>query len=142
MLTNSTCGRRCSLAFLAAFVASIATGCGGSSSIARVKGKVELDGQPLANGSIITIPKAGRGARGTIQNGEFELSTFGNNDGALVGTHKVAISASEPSAAAGPEAATGKLLVPERYTSPDGSHLTLEVEAGKVNTPTLKLTSP
>src|SRR2546423_14181460 len=112
MLTNSNCGCRCSLACLAALVASIATGCGGSASVARVQGKVELDGQPLANGSIITVPKAGRGAHGTIQNGEFELSTFGNNDGALVGTHKVAINASEPAAAAGPESAAGKLLDP------------------------------
>ena len=42
----------------------------------------------------------------------------------------------------GPEAKAGKLLVPERYTSPESSKLTIEVESGKVNAPTLELKSP
>src|SRR5215208_2110008 len=74
---------------------SALVGCSSKSPLARVQGKVLLDGKPLATGSIVTLPEDGRGARGTITNGQFELSTLGNNDGALIGTHKVSVSAHE-----------------------------------------------
>jgi hypothetical protein len=118
------------------------TGCGAKSSVAPVRGKVLLDDKALANGFIVTLPPGGRGAKATINNGDFELGTFGNSDGALIGTHKVAVVANEPSKGADAEAAQGKLLVPQRYTNPETSGLTIEVKAGEVNTPTLKLTSP
>lgn len=113
-----------------------------SAPLARVQGKVEFDGRPLASGFVITIPQGGRGAKGAIVNGEFELSTFGDKDGALIGTHQAAVVAYENSKASGPEVNKGKALVPQRYTSPTTSELTIEVKAGEVNTPTLKLTSP
>jgi hypothetical protein len=103
---------------------------------------VLLDDKPLASGSVVTLPQSGRGAKGAIANGEFELSTFGNRDGALIGTHKVAVVANEPSKGIDAEAAPGKLLVPQRYTNPETSKLTIEVKSGEVNTPTLTLTSP
>jgi hypothetical protein len=110
--------------------------------VAKVRGTVLLDEKPLASGSIATIPPSGRGSHGEIQNGEFELSTFGNNDGALVGTHKVSVVAFEGAAGKSAESGGGKLLVPQRYASPETSGLTIEVKAGEVNEPTLKLTSP
>ena len=113
-----------------------------SSPVAVVRGKIQLDDKPLANGFVITVPSAGRGAKGVIRNGEFELGTFSTSDGAVIGTHKVAVTATEAPQGAGPEAAAGKLLVPERYTNPDASELTIDVKAGEVNAPTLKLTSP
>ena len=122
--------------------AFLCAGCGSKSSVARVRGKVLLDEKPLATGSVVTLPSAGRGAKGIIHHGEFELGTFGEKDGALIGMHKVAIIASEPSQGTGPEAAAGKLLVPERYTNPETSGLSIEVKPGEVNTPTLKVTSP
>ncbi len=118
------------------------SGCGSKSSLAQVHGKVELDGKPLASGTVLTAPIGGRGAKAIIHNGEFALSTFGNGDGALIGTHQVAVMAYENPLAKGPEASMGKALVPQRYINPSTSELTIEVKAGEVNTPTLKLTSP
>jgi hypothetical protein len=123
--------------------ALLCAGCGQkTSSVASVHGKVTLDGKPLPSGSIVTLPAAGRGASAPIQMGEFELSTFSKNDGAIIGTHKVAVTANESPQGTGPEAAAGKSLVPQRYSNPDTSGLTIEVKAGEVNTPTLELTSP
>ena len=116
-------------------------GCGSTSPVAKVHGKVEIDGRPLATGFIVTRPNSGRGAKGVIKDGEFELGTYTDNDGALLGTHAVGIVANEPSQGSGPEAKAGKSLIPARYNSPDSSQLSIEVESG-TNTPTLKLTSP
>ena len=117
-------------------------GCGSkSSSMAAVRGKVRLDDKPLSNGFIVTLPTSGRGAKGTIRNGEFELGTFSTNDGAVIGTHKVSISANESSQGAGPEAGAGKSLLADRFSNPETSGLTIEVKAGEVNTPTLTVTS-
>ena len=117
-------------------------GCGSKSPLATVRGKVELNGRPLASGNVMTLPKGGRGARAAILNGEFELGTFGKNDGALIGIHKVAVVAFEEGHSTGPEAKVGKLLVPERYTNPESSGLSIEVKADGPNEPVLELTSP
>jgi hypothetical protein len=132
--------RYCWTTSIVLFVIACA-GCGKKSTVAAVRGKVLLDDQPLTAGAIMTLPKGGRGAQGAIHNGEFELGTFAKNDGALIGTHQVAIVAYEGGLGRGPEAKLGKLLVPQRYTNPETSGLTIEVEPGE-NTPTLKLTSP
>src|SRR5262245_32840897 len=89
------------LTFPFLLVASIA-GCKPKSNVAPVRGKVTLDGKPLAQGMIATLPAAGRGASGTIQpDGSFELQTFGKNDGATIGLHKVAVVAYDAPANAG-----------------------------------------
>jgi hypothetical protein len=129
------------IALAIALIASC-LGCGSDSSMAPVRGKVTLNGQPIAEGAIATLPKAGRGAQGKITNGKFVLGTDTGSDGALVGTHQVAVIAQEKPSGAGPEAKAGKLLVPQRYTDPTTSGLTIEVKAGETNTPTLDLKSP
>jgi hypothetical protein len=116
-------------------------GCGSKSSIVPVHGKVMLDGQPLAKGFILTRPESGRGAKGVIANGEFDLGTNADRDGAAIGLHHVAVVAQE-GGQDGPEGKAGQLLVPERYTNPDASGLTIDVKAGGTNTPTLELNSP
>jgi hypothetical protein len=72
--------------------------------------------------------------------GAFELSTFGSGDGALIGTHKVAVAAYEGTAD-GYEKELGKSLVPQRYNSPEMSGLTIEVTADGPNEPVLELSS-
>lgn len=117
-------------------------GCGKSSNMAPVNGKVLLDGQPLTQGVVMTLPVSGRGAKAKIQSdGSFELGTETSADGATIGVHKVAVAAYASGARQGPESGQGKLLVPQRYTSPDESQLTIDVKAGDENNPVLELKS-
>ena len=124
-------------------VVAIVLGCGKSGpELAPVRGKVTLDGQPLTRGHVGTMPSAGRGARAIIQpDGSFELHTYGDNDGARVGTHKVGIAAYDESGPRGPESEYGKLLVPKHYTNPETSGLTIEVTSDGPNEPVLELSS-
>ena len=97
--------------------------------MAPVKGKVLLDGRPLTTGNVGTIPTAGRGAHGDIQaDGTFELFTYSKNDGALLGKHKVGVVAYDSTGHKGPESPYGKLLVPQRYTNPETSGFTIDVQ--------------
>ena len=119
-------------------------GCGKSTpTMAPVKGKVTLNGQPLTSGTVITIPEAGRGARGVIgADGSFELQTFEKKiDGAIIGTHRVGVVALMVGGK-GPEGGYGKSLIPNRYSNPESSGLTIDVKAGETNAPALELTSP
>jgi hypothetical protein len=118
-------------------------GCGKTTpQTAPVNGKVTLNGQPLTSGTVITIPEAGRGARGVIgADGSFALQTYEKNDGAIIGRHRVGVVALMV-AGKGPEGGFGKSLIPARYSNPESSGLSVEVESGKTNTPTLELTSP
>jgi hypothetical protein len=86
---------------VAVIVAGLA-GCGdsGSYKIARVSGRVTLDGKPFANASVVFSPIAsasnrepGPGSGGiTDAEGRYTLKVTGTNrEGAVVGKHKVAI---------------------------------------------------
>src|SRR5689334_17734513 len=130
---------------LSCWALAAVAGCGPSKPpMAPVKGKVTLNGQPLKTGSILTVPEAGKGAYALIgPDGYFELGTYAKTDGALVGTHKVAVvAAAENKGRKGPEGSGTKLLVPDRYVNVEMSQLTIEVKPGETNTPTLELTSP
>jgi hypothetical protein len=63
--------------------------------LANASGVVNLDGKPLQDARVIFHPVDG-GARmsygTTDSSGTFKLSTFGMNDGGLIGRHRVAIS--------------------------------------------------
>ncbi len=86
-------------------VFAMQVGCGRSDPYATVpvKGVVTCNGKPLANGVINFTPVAdqegrGEGNRGraalgkTDEEGRFVLTTYKNNDGAIVGRHMVTIS--------------------------------------------------
>lgn len=105
-------------------VIALFVGCQGGRPIAPVEGAVIVEGQPLASGRVMFLPKGGgRPALGQIESGgRFVLGTFRKNDGALVGLHRVTI-ISEP--ATGGE---GKRLV---FRPP--ADFTLEVKAKTKN---------
>lgn len=132
---------------LSAIAMAIVVGCGESrTNIGRVEGIVRLDGKPLTGGKIQFLPTAGRSAIAEIQSdGTFTLGTYGNSDGALIGTHKVAVIAYEPGPAGRPDPAKPraplKPLVPERYLAAGTSGLTYEVKPG-MNSAEFDLTSP
>ncbi len=75
-------------------------GGGGEMTVAPASGKMTFNGGPVTGGSITLAPvgggkgPAGKPASGAIQNdGTFKLSTYGTNDGAVIGKHKVSFSA-------------------------------------------------
>jgi hypothetical protein len=127
-------------------------GCGGGPQLAPVTGRVTYAGKPVKEGRITFYPESGRMALGTISDGVYTLTTFRPGDGALVGSHKVAIHATRvgPSSLAAPANAEeearlsrrggpgvrvivpGKVewLVPEKYSEPATSGLTAEVKRG------------
>jgi hypothetical protein len=120
---------------------AVLCGCGGGLELVPVAGKVMLDGKPLTKGHVLTQPTAGRGSNGNIQSdGTFSLSS-GREEGALVGTHAVAVVAYENETAQGAEGDYGKLLVPKKYTNFQTSELTIDVKDGEENEPVLELTS-
>jgi hypothetical protein len=88
-------GGACGSAALAAMVL-FAAGCGGKFTPVPVSGVVTLDGVPVEGATVyfyaIGDDKDGRPAHGTTdKNGEFRLSTMGNDDGALPRFYKVVV---------------------------------------------------
>jgi hypothetical protein len=131
-----------------------AVGCSRSRTfpaVAPAAGVVTYNGSPLANATVLFIPADGSGnapARGlTDANGEFLLSTFGQQDGAIPGDKVVAVTAQEATAMrrSGPDAqpepimpgdpdyVAPKDLIPKKYFSETTSGLKATVVAGKQN---------
>ena len=84
-------------------VLAFLSGCGSLEfPLAKVRGKVLCDGAPLAWGEVIFTPRpaeggtpqleTGKAATGQIgEDGQFELSTYAEGDGAIVGRHEVQV---------------------------------------------------
>ena len=134
--------------FLAAACLTLCSGCFGQKGLetAPVTGVVTYNGKPLPYGSVSFRPQAGSPATGEIQSdGTFSLSTYGNGDGAIVGTHQVSVTSTEAHAGNMAESATNtemkvpKSLIPKKYTSFSTSELTAEVVANGENEFTLEL---
>jgi hypothetical protein len=84
---------------------------------------VLIDGQPLKRGEIQFISAAGRPSIGRLdQEGRFRLSCYEENDGALVGSHKVTITAAE---GLGPTQT--RWFAPKKYSDYRTSGLTEEI---------------
>lgn len=73
------------------------TGCiDGRPKRVTVAGKVTVDGAPLTKGNVIFVPEGGRPSSGKVQqDGRFVLRCFEDDDGALVGRHRVAVTAKD-----------------------------------------------
>jgi hypothetical protein len=84
---------------LLGLLTAVLIGCGGGSEFdtAPVHGKVTYQGKPVEGGSITLRPLAtgdqsetGKPASGEVQaDGSYALSTYGDQDGAVVGRHQV-----------------------------------------------------
>jgi hypothetical protein len=135
------------LVALAAISAVVLPGChSDQAKLGSVTGKVTLDGKPIAKGSIIFESPGQRPAVGRISDGAIvEVTTYDTGDGAPIGHHLVAISATED-AASGSTADTanpgeikktsanymsGKSLLPTHYNAPKTSGLTADIKMGE-----------
>jgi len=112
-------------------------GCGGSSQgLAVVKGKVTYKGKPVPNGTVNFNPVDGNkpSASGKIQpDGSYAMETYLGSrpsPGAVIGSHKVIIVAMQDQEGILPEqrAALPPPIVPSKYTHPNTTDLTAEVE--------------
>ena len=133
--------RLSSIACLALAVA-LFSGCVGSDrpQLAPVSGVVLLDGAPVEGAAVMFVPVAGgRPAQGlTDAQGKFQLTTFNDKDGAILGEHKVGVTkvkvtgvtetADGLSGTIDPANVQETWIVPQKYSQPDTSGLTANVE--------------
>jgi hypothetical protein len=126
----------CLFALLAA---AIAGGCSASSNPKTypVKGKVIYRGQPVTGGLVMLVPDgAGHAATGSLEaGGEFQLTTFEKNDGAVPGKYNVAVQVfpAEGAGLPGAEFGNKKPPIPAKYMSDSTSGLTADITAGENN---------
>jgi len=110
----------------------ILVGCG--SKTVPINGRVKFkDGSDVSAlaGYEVNLQSEGGGASsyGTIEpNGTFKISTFGENDGALPGTHKATVT---PPASPDPDKPPPKPAIAPKYGSFDTSGLVVEVKPGQ-----------
>lgn len=89
------------LGFTSIVTVAVFSGCGGGDPdkkpTAKVKGTVTVDGKAVSGGSLIFSPvsdgksnMAGKSGEATIKpDGTYSVSTYGTDDGAVVGKHRV-----------------------------------------------------
>jgi len=129
-------------------------GCGPSAlKVAKVSGRVTLDGKPLPKASITFVPMAskenlnpGKTAQGiTDSEGHYQLSVDASTPGAVVGKCRIYISTrlSDPSIderdAGGPIRSLPRDKVPPRYNM--GTELTFDVPPSGTDKANFDLTS-
>ena len=109
------------------------TGCGGSPGpeTAYARGTVKMNGEPVTSGRVMFYPAESKGdgtgkpASGHLDsNGEFELSTYGSGDGAVVGEHLVTVLDTESGGEAGPIGAAN----PEKVSVKSGEDNVYDIQ--------------
>ena len=139
----------CQWALLVTSVCAVLVGCGSDSPYAPVSGVVTFDGKPIAEASVAFHPNGGgRPAYGlTRSDGTYVLTSVEQGDGALIGDHRVTITAVkmiESEKAKAMKEELGSLvdampipppktvwLIPQSYSKPQTSGLEFTVESGK-----------
>jgi hypothetical protein len=107
-----------------------------------VDGTVTVDGRPVEGASVMFMPQfPGRPALGvTDASGQFRLTTFASGDGAQPGQHTVTVTLQKTtgfvadkdglSGGMAPEGVRIEWVVPQRYSKPETSELSVEVKQG------------
>lgn len=118
-------------------ISTTAMGCSGANkdlpATTPVTGKVTYQGQPVSNGLVTFHPTNGaKPASGqTDKNGEFSLSTFEREDGAVFGKHKVTIKAyKEGQDVSIVPADKLTYAVPKKYVEEKTTSLEVEIKKG------------
>jgi hypothetical protein len=111
-------------------------GCGqsGSAAMLPVEGQVKFKGKLLTKGTVVLYPDASKGntskhePRAVIEaDGRYKVVTH-PQQGAPPGWYKVTVSVTEPSDPKNPYSLP-RSLIPEKFSKPDESGLTLEVRS-------------
>lgn len=121
---------RTSLSSLTLLASLAALGCGsGNPPTGYVTGKVYLDDQLLSGGSVLFIPTpTGQYASGTIQkDGSYTLTTFRDGDGAVLGKHRIMVSAVKEVKNEGDPVVP---LTPPKYSNENTSGLEADIIKG------------
>jgi hypothetical protein len=121
-------------------------GCGAKAEgpeLATVSGTVTYQGKPLEGALVVFLPEtpgAPSASGSTDESGTFELMTHIPGDGAVIGKHRVSITARGPdktlpegqsvSGLPGGNTEPGDPLIPQKYFSHNASGLTAEVKGG------------
>ncbi|QDU53160.1 hypothetical protein [Gimesia panareensis] len=105
------------------------------SPTALVKGVISFQGKPLERGEIVFFPEGGaRIAHGKIQpDGSYQLTTYEEGDGALLGNHQITVVSErdmEGVLPEDPEASMEPSLIPTKYSLQKTSGLTAQVKEG------------
>lgn len=138
--------------FVAACLLAACIGCSGAAGpqTGRVSGRITVNGKPLAGANVNFDLKEGKSPRVatgvTDSDGRYTLSTFGKDDGAVLGKHVVWITMPQKGDAIDPNNPTadyGQMMsaaavgakpdtggIPAKYTSKESSDLIREVKAG------------
>lgn len=130
----------CHLARLSALACLLLlTGCGEKRPpVAPVSGRVLYRGQPVPVGTSIGFAPIGTGENTATpgkpasayvtEGGHYQLSTFGSGDGALVGSHRVSLSAPGDSDEPGYQPLPGKLTNDVVEVKPGSNTIDLVLE--------------
>ncbi|HCS50399.1 hypothetical protein [Rubinisphaera sp.] len=110
-------------------------GCGGGggakpSGLVPVSGSITLDGSPINSGTVSFIPEdEGPMISGLIQAGRYELKYSSSASGAHPGNYKVVVfsSASDDTMDEQGKPVEGESVVPEKFTNPQSTDLTITV---------------
>ena len=122
--------RICSI-FAICFFSAFA-GCGGNSDLASARGKITLDGQPLANALVVFAPvSSGTTSYGrTIDSGDYEMMFSDQEHGAWIGENSVRITTGDVGTGDSPGT---KERVPAIYNSETTLKAVVEQKANVFN---------
>ena len=127
---------------------ALAVGCDRGPRTYPVNGKVVFeDGSPLTTGGVVfselmSSEAAGANARGAIDEaGNFQLTTFKDNDGALAGKHRFLVRADRDAEDYTKRGIIPRPVIAERFESYDTAELEFRIEEGN-NDLTLVVAKP
>jgi hypothetical protein len=120
----------CRVCFVVLLVAALfPSGCNRGPKTAPVRGRVTYEGKPVPNGAVAFIPEGGTTATGEIgPDGAYTLTTFRKGDGAVLGAHKVVITALDAGKGGEAAASLPAPLIPVKYMNLATTDLRAEVK--------------
>jgi hypothetical protein len=131
--------------WLTATICFLISGCGSNRDLAKVVGTITFDGKPLSGATVTFQPVSGQrvGMGKTNSDGRYALSTYGVDDGTVVGDHRVTVVNREAGSGGMPKPGTKppKPLIAERYFDVATSGLTAKVENRRKNVIDFELAS-